>query len=109
MRFPSWRLAIAAAIATASAVAPRAQTPAPAADTITIRAGQVFDGRGGVARDILIEVAGGKIARVGRGSGRATYELPSLTVMPGWIDTHVHIGAHFNKSGRYDTQNETPA
>src|SRR5262245_57415884 len=101
-----WRLAVAAGVAILAAAIPIAQTPGEA---ITIRAGQVFDGRGGVARDILIEVANGKITRVGRGTGRATYELPSLTLMPGWIDTHVHIGAHFNKTGRYDNQNETPA
>src|SRR5262245_42486265 len=91
----------------ALAVSPHAQTSPP--EAITIRAGQVFDGRGGVARDILIEVAAGKITKVGRGTGRATYELTSLTLMPGWIDTHVHIGAHFNKDGRADTGGETPS
>ena len=29
--------------------------------------------------------------------------------MPGWIDTHVHIGAHFGANGRASNEGETPA
>ena len=30
-------------------------------------------------------------------------DLSGLTVMPGWIDTHVHITWYFNKEGRYES------
>jgi len=37
-----------------------------------------------------------------------TYDLGSRTLLPGLIDVHVHIGAHF-KNGRAETRGETPA
>ncbi|HXJ40213.1 MAG TPA: amidohydrolase family protein [Bryobacteraceae bacterium] len=77
---------------------------------IVIQTGTVLDGKGAVLRNVRIVVEGTKIARVERGgSGPATYDLHSLTVMPGWIDTHDHIGWHFNKDDRADTAKETPA
>ena len=41
-------------------------------------------------------------------SGPATYDLRGLTVMPGWIDTHVHIMNHFGRDDRASTPGETP-
>jgi imidazolonepropionase-like amidohydrolase len=82
-----------------------AQAPAP----VVIRAGTLLDGRGGVQRNVAITVENGRIARVGPASGAVTHDLSGLTVMPGWIDTHVHIGWHFNREGRYDNRGETPA
>ena len=63
---------------------------------ITIRAGTLIDGKGGVARDREITIEGSKIVSVGAASGKATYDLRALTVMPGWIDTHVHINWHMD-------------
>ena len=76
---------------------------------ITIQASRVFDGKGGVLQNVRITVEGTKVLSVepGRG-GSADYNLTDVTVMPGWIDTHVHIGWHFNKEGRADTSKETP-
>jgi len=34
------------------------------------------------------------------GSGSATYDLRGLTVMPGWIDAHVHLDSHFDAHHR---------
>src|SRR5258708_1520318 len=77
--------------------------------TIIIRTGTVLDGKGPVLPDIDVVVQGSKIIRVGpRGKGPATYDLSRLTLMPGWIDTHVHIGWHFNRDGRADTKAEPP-
>src|ERR1035438_1289327 len=47
-----------------------------------------------------IVVEGSKIISVGPAKDRPTYDLAKLTVMPGWIDTHVHIGAHFGANGK---------
>ena len=43
-----------------------------------------------------------------RSGGKATYDLTGLTVMPGWIDTHVHLGWHFNREGRLEQGKATP-
>lgn len=77
---------------------------------VTIRASTMLDGKGGVRRDVRITIEGSKIARVDPGTaGPVSYDLTGLTLMPGWIDTHVHVNSHFNKDGRADTRNESPA
>ncbi|PYO96553.1 MAG: amidohydrolase [Gemmatimonadetes bacterium] len=72
-----------------------AQSPA-----ITIRAGTVLDGRGGVLRNTTIVIAGSRIVRLDPSLTTATYDLSKLTVMPGGIDTHVHLTPHFDANGR---------
>lgn len=76
---------------------------------ITIRAGTLLDGRGQVSHNVAIRIDGARIAAIGSSDGQATYDLSQLTVLPGLIDTHVHIGYHFGKDGRADTTGETPA
>jgi imidazolonepropionase-like amidohydrolase len=83
---------------------------AEAQQPITIRAGTLIDGKGGVAHNAVITVNGAQIDGIGAGErGHFTYDFPSLTVLPGLIDAHVHIGAHFGKDGRASTPGETPA
>ena len=67
---------------------------------IVIRAGLLIDGTGGTSRNARIIVADSEITRVDRLRGAATYDLSELTVMPGWIDTHVHLGSHFDPDGK---------
>ncbi len=75
---------------------------------VTIHAGQLLDGKGGVARDMTITVDGTKIVSVTPGrSTAATYDFDKLTVLPGLIDTHVHVVSHFNDEGRGIDTNET--
>src|SRR5215469_7393128 len=76
---------------------------------ITIRAGTLFDGKGHVQHDMQIVVQNGKILRVEKASGAATYNLSKLTVMPGWIDLHDHITWHFGPNGRAEDKAETSA
>jgi imidazolonepropionase-like amidohydrolase len=54
-------------------------------------------------------VEAGKIARIGGDApaGAITYDLTSLTVTPGWIDTHAHIFWHFD-NGRLAGKDEPP-
>ena len=68
---------------------------------VTIRAGTLLDGKGGLLRNVDLVVDGSKIQKVGPGSGPATYNLGKLTVLPGMIDTHVHIAWHFDPDGRF--------
>jgi imidazolonepropionase-like amidohydrolase len=88
---------------------PAPALPQPSATSITIRAGRVYDGKGNVARDVVLQIDDGRITRIGRATGKTTYDLSGMTLMPGWIDTHVHIGWHFGKDGRFDNTGETPA
>jgi len=74
---------------------------------IVINAGTVLDGKGGVSKNVSITVAGHKIDRVGASAKNATYDLRNLTVLPGMIDTHVHIGWHFGPDGRYQPRDES--
>ena len=62
----------------------------------TIRAGLMIDGVGNTRRDARIFVSDGQITRIDSLRGRVTYDLSDLTIMPGWIDTHVHLMSHFN-------------
>jgi imidazolonepropionase-like amidohydrolase len=77
---------------------------------LTIRAGTVLDGKGGVLHNAGVAVDGSRIVKVGNGAPETTtYDFPRFTVLPGLIDAHVHIGAHFGKDGRASTPGETPA
>jgi imidazolonepropionase-like amidohydrolase len=78
-------------------------------EPITIKAGMLLDGKGGVSKDAVLVVEGSKIARVGGEPKGTTYDLSKLTVLPGLIDAHVHITSHFGKNGRYENEGETPA
>ncbi len=69
--------------------------------TIVIHAGRVLDGMGGASADRDVVIRGGHIVEVapgGEGEGDVRYELGDLTLLPGLIDTHVHIGWHFDRS-----------
>jgi imidazolonepropionase-like amidohydrolase len=75
---------------------------------ITIRAAAALDGRGRSIPDAVVVVQGGKIVSVGGRGGSTTYDLRGLTLLPGLIDTHVHIDTHFGKDGRATSDGETP-
>jgi imidazolonepropionase-like amidohydrolase len=78
-------------------VAAFSQTP-----TMRIHAARVIDGTGKVLTNATIVVQGSKITSIETGNaGNATYDLGQLTVVPGLIDVHAHIGWHFDKDGRY--------
>ncbi len=68
---------------------------------VTIKARLVLDGKGQTMNDAVVTVRDGKIVRVGASPGPVTIDLGGLTLLPGFIDTHVHIGWHFDAKGRY--------
>ena len=79
--------------------------------TTVIQASTALDGRGKVLHNVRIVIEGGKIVRVENGASAkapVTYDLSGLTVLPGWIDTHVHITYHFGPNGRAQDRDETP-
>src|SRR5579862_4981373 len=67
---------------------------------MVIAAGTLFDGRGGVLHGTRIAIEGSKIVAIDRKAGPADYDLRGLTVMPGWIDAHVHLSWSFGPNGR---------
>ena len=88
--------------------APRSsQTPNPPASKtkrIVIAASKLLDGKGGALRNARIVIEGSKIVAVYAGgrakTSPADYDLRGLTVLPGWIDAHVHISWSFGPDGK---------
>ena len=91
------RIPATAALLTALVAPAFAQT----SPEVTIRARTVIDGKGQILRNTVVTVRDGKIIRVGNAAGAVTHDLGTLTLMPGFIDTHVHLGWHFDAKGRY--------
>jgi imidazolonepropionase-like amidohydrolase len=67
---------------------------------IVIAANTVFDGKGGVIHNTRIVIEGSKIVRIDPKAGPVDYDLQGLTVLPGWIDSHVHITWIFGPDGK---------
>ncbi len=67
-----------------------------AQDRIVLQTSVLFDGKGAVLKNQQIVIEDGRIVSVGPGSAKADYDLTGLTVMPGWIDTHVHLQWHMD-------------
>src|SRR5215470_10268674 len=65
-----------------------------------IAAGTLFDGKGGVVHNTRIVIEGSKIVRIDPQAGPVDYDLSTLTVLPGWIDSHVHITWIFGPDGK---------
>jgi imidazolonepropionase-like amidohydrolase len=77
---------------------------------VHIRATSVFDGKGRTIANATVAVQDGKIVHVTADDrGPVTYDLRGLTLLPGLIDTHVHLDAHFGRDGRASSRGETPA
>lgn len=98
------RTLVLAALLLSLAVPAAAQT----AD-VTIKARVVIDGTGKVIPNGMVTVRDGKIVDVGPAKGAPTIDLGRLTLLPGFIDTHVHIGWHFGPDGRYQPRDDSPA
>jgi quinoprotein glucose dehydrogenase len=76
-------------------------TAAQRAGRTVIRAGTLLDGKGGVRRNVDLVISGRRIeAIVPAGSAPPTIDLSGYTVLPGGIDTHVHINWHFDPDSK---------
>jgi imidazolonepropionase-like amidohydrolase len=72
------------------------------AQPVVIKTTTLIDGKGHVLRNKEIVVENGRITRVADAKQKPTIDLSGLTVMPGWIDTHVHPTWYFNAEGRLE-------
>src|SRR6516162_4021347 len=76
-------------------------SPAPQQNKrIVIAASAVFDGKGHVLHDTRIVLDGSKIVAIDPKAAPVDYDLRNLTVLPGWIDAHVHIRWFFGNNGK---------
>lgn len=82
--------------------------PPPPAGPVVILTAHALDGHGGELQDARIGVAHGRITSLDAADGGTVIDLRGYTVLPGWIDTHVHLGSHFTKEGRITTEDEPP-
>ena len=88
MRVTAFRAVLFAAVMAPVALSSQDQT-------VRIRAAKALDGAGKVLSNVTITIQGSKITSIGPDtSGAATYNLGTLTAMPGMIDVHAHVGWH---------------
>ncbi len=78
------------------------------AQPIVLQTSTLLDGKAGVLKNQQIVIEGTRIQSIGAGNANATYDLRGLTVMPGWIDTHVHLSWHFDANHKLVNQSEPP-
>ncbi len=103
MRATAFRTALLAALIAPVALSSQDQT-------VRIRAAKLLDGAGKALSNVTITVQGSRIMSIGADSaGAVTYDLGTLTVIPGMIDVHAHVGWHFDKDGRYANRPGTPS
>jgi imidazolonepropionase-like amidohydrolase len=82
-----------------------------AAQPVVLKTSTILDGKGNILKNRSIVIEDGKISRLPGPGEKPTYDLTGLTVMPGWIDTHVHFAWHFDANNRLDdgsASKETP-
>jgi len=72
------------------------------AQPIVIKTTTLFDGQGRVLHNRQIAIENGRITRIAAAKDKPSIDLSGLTVMPGWIDTHVHPTWFFNKGDRLE-------
>jgi imidazolonepropionase-like amidohydrolase len=79
---------------------------------IILKVSTLYDGRGHVLHNQRVTIGRGRIVAVEplpkEEAAGIPYDLRGLTVMPGWIDVHVHPTWHFGPNGRFEDKSETP-
>ena len=84
--------------------------PAPPTGPLVLLTRHALDGSGGTLRDARIGIRAGRIDSLAADVSMATViDLRAYTVLPGWIDTHVHLDSHFDRNGRISTPAEPAA
>ena len=77
---------------------------------VRIRAARVIDGAGQILENATVVVRGTTIANIElSASAPADIDLGKLTLLPGLIDVHAHIGWHFGANGRFEPRAPNPA
>src|SRR5262245_62122603 len=115
MNVSKTRFVLAAAALMAAASAGCARLTAQPASVTIIHAATILDGRGGATRNAYVVVRGNRIEQVATTppniAGARTIELGAATLLPGFIDAHVHPGWYVDRQGKRNSQRsgDTPA
>jgi imidazolonepropionase-like amidohydrolase len=109
MRFPTIVPCILSILFATAMGQPSSLPPAASKNRVVIAAGTLLDGKGHVLHDTRIVVEDSKIVVIDPKATPVDYDLRGLTVMPGWIDSHVHIAWSFGKDGKSGSSGGTAA
>src|SRR5262249_18271833 len=97
----AWALgATLSALPTMQAISQTPTTVSMRKERMVIAVSTALDGRGGVLHDTRIVIHGSEIFAIDANAGPVDLDLRGLTVLPGWIDAHVHITWSFGPDGR---------
>ena len=99
MRIPKIILCISGLLVANVAQLDSSPPPAPT-KRVVIAARSVFDGKGHVLHNTRIVTEGSRIYALDPRAGPVDYDLRGFTVLPGWIDAHVHITWSFGSDGK---------
>jgi imidazolonepropionase-like amidohydrolase len=69
-------------------------------ERVVIAVSRLLDGKGEIVTNTRIVVEGSRIVAIDPNAGPVTYDLRGRTVLPGWIDAHVHLTWYFDRNGR---------
>src|SRR5258708_3659620 len=75
---------------------------------VAIKTTTILNGKGRTLKNQTITVDGTKIDKLANNAAKPDYDLSGLTVLPGWIDTHVHITWHFDRNNRLSSDSKEP-
>lgn len=100
--------ALLAFVSTVAAQVEPIPAPPPPGGPVVLVTTHALDGHGSELDGARIGVANGKITALDAQMEGTVIDLSGYTVLPGWIDTHVHLGSHWDKSGRIATEDEPP-
>jgi imidazolonepropionase-like amidohydrolase len=101
-------LALGGAASASSTPVEPVPPPPPPKGPVVILTDRALDGRGKELHGARIGIADGRITSMDATPGHAVIDLRRYTVLPGWIDVHVHLDSHFNREGRIATAEEPP-
>jgi imidazolonepropionase-like amidohydrolase len=100
MRFAKIIFVLSVALVVCATAQTNSSTPQIQKKRIVIGASTLLDGRGHVLRDTRIVVEGSKIVALDPKASPVDYDQRGFTVLPGWIDSHVHITWSFGPDGK---------
>lgn len=88
---------------------PNSRPTADPKNRVAMATSTLLDGKGRVLHDTRIVIEGSKIVAIDPKAAPVDYDLRGLTVLPGWIDSHVHIAWSFGKDEKSGSLGGTPA
>jgi imidazolonepropionase-like amidohydrolase len=73
-----------------------------AAQPVVVRTSTIIDGKGHVLKNKQLTIENGRITHIADARQKPDIDLTGLTLMPGWIDTHIHATWYFNAEDRLE-------